>query len=121
MPPDQSTNADHAPTQGGFEKYLVLVADELGSYQWVMTSAESEESALELASSALPSQGGGQSLAAHTAAELRELADALSARELQPGRSYNLSMEMTDTEVAERDEEEDDDFASDEDSVVVLR
>lgn len=103
MPPDPTPNADQPPSQSGFEKYLVLAEQMgIGGYQLAMTCAESEEDALELASSAL--EEGCQPLAAFTADELRQMADDLCARELPPRRTYNVTTDMTDEEMAAQDE-----------------
>ena len=75
----------------------------IGAYQMVMVNAESEEDALERASCALEARAGFVPVSAHTAAELHELAEALSTRELELGQAYNLTMGMTDEEVAEWD------------------
>ena len=110
IPPMPTTHADHAPVRGVFHNYLVLAADmatwnghQIEGYQWVMTSAESEEDALEHASFAL--EDGFIPVAAHTAADLRQLADDLSARSLTPRQSYNVSADMTDAEMAEQNDE----------------
>ena len=109
-PNHTTTHAVHAPVRGVFHNFIVIAADmatyngnQIDGYQIVMTSAESEEDALELASFAL--DDGYIPLAAYTARDLRQLADDLSARTLAPKESYNVSTDMTDTEIAKADEE----------------
>ena len=105
MPPDPIPKADHPSSPSGFEKYLVLAEQMgIGGYQLAMTCAESEEDALEFASPAL--EEGCRPLAAFTADELRQLADDLCARELPPRRAYNVTTDMTDTEMAAQNEED---------------
>ena len=105
MSPDPTPNADHPPSQSGFEKYLVLAEQMgIGGYQLAMACAESEEDALESASLAL--EEGCRPLAAFTADELRQLADDLCARELPPRRAYNVTTDLTDEEMAAQNEED---------------
>ncbi|MBE7156940.1 MAG: hypothetical protein INR62_00640 [Rhodospirillales bacterium] len=112
MATDQTTDVEQPLGQHEFENYLVLAADistyngsEINAYQLVMTKARSEDDAREFATSALESRGGCLPLAGFTATELRRLADEVSACELEPGRSFNVNMAMTDTEVAEMEKD----------------
>ncbi len=74
------------------------------NYNFVMTRAKDDEHALETATSAL--EDGVLPLVAFSAEDLRQLADELTARPLDLGRSYNVSANMTDLELAGPNEDE---------------
>ena len=102
MPSDPIT-AGQPTSQPVYENYVVLAPDmafyneedeRFDGYHVVAVSAQDTEDALELASSAL--EEGCVPFLAFSAAELREMAADLCARELPPGRSYNLSLRKTD-------------------------
>ena len=81
--------------------------EHIGGYQMVIVSARDEEEAIEFAPAALESRAGWVPVTAYTAAELRDLANDLCAHSLEPHRSYNLHLAMSDEQVAAWDKDED--------------
>lgn len=109
--PTNETSSLASPVPATGDNYLVIAADmaaynghAITNYHLVMTRAGNDEDALETATSAL--EDGFLPLAAFSPAELRRLADELTARSLEPARSYNVSADMTDHELFGPDEEE---------------
>ena len=100
MNSNQSANIA-SPVQGICKKYLVVAADIAikGNYHLVMTCAEDEDAALVAAAAAL--EDGFLPLIACSANELRQLADELTERQLNPREAYNVSAGMSDLEMAE--------------------
>ena len=99
------------PGHGTYRNYLVVAADmamytgqSIDGCNLVLTSAQDELDALETALSAL--EEGYLPVVAFDAAELRRLADHLTAHPLKPKESYNASANMTEAEIAEISEDE---------------
>ena len=109
--PTNETDLLNTPALEASNNYLVVAADmafydghTIKNYNFVMTRAKDDEHALETATSAL--EDGVLPLVAFSAEDLRQLADELTARPLGLGRSYNVSANMTDLELAGPNEDE---------------